>query len=158
MEVKTHSAEKLVLEDIPSLGRVISYALIGSGILLMIPSRYKPDPDNLQYIGIIILVIGALMLYYMRPAVKVLFDRKSGKMTFRRIRPIRGGKTYTYPLKEVKKIRIESKKLGNGEGPQRYRLALRLGADQWLPLTDKFYARDVHSLESVAKQIQGFLG
>ena len=158
MEVKTHSADKLVLEDIPSLGRVVSYALLGSGILLMIPSRYKPNPDNLQYIGILLLVIGILMLYYLRPAVKCILNRKSGEMTFRRIWPIKGGKTYNYPLKEVKKIRIESKKLGGGEGPTRYRLALRLGEDQWLPLTDKFYERDVHNLESIAKKIQGFLG
>jgi len=155
METLAQSAEKLVLEDKPVLGRVISYALVGTGVILMLPNQYKPNPDVLLYAGVLMALGGVSMQWYLRASVRCTFDKMAGKLTISRIRPFRGGWEETYPLDEISKIRIEANTDANSN--KRYRLALQIGGDKWIPLTKKYTQRDTHTLETIAQKIQSFL-
>jgi len=155
MEALTQSQEKLVLEDKPTMGRMISYALVGTGVILMLPSQYKPTPDVYLYIGILMALGGVVMQWYLRASVRCIFDKSSGTLTIHRINPFRGGWEENYPLEEINKIRIESQTDKNSR--KRYRLSLLINQQKWVPLTKNYIRSDEHSLEVIAEKIQAFL-
>lgn len=155
MEVITQNQEKLILEDKPTMGRMMSYALVGTGIILMLPSQYKPNPDVLLYIGVLMVLGGMSMQWYLRASVRCVFDKDAGTLKIYRIKPFRGGWEESYPLKEITKIRIESKE--DKQQRKKYRLALEINEQQWVPLTRNYTRSDTHSLEVIAQKIQAFL-
>lgn len=155
MDTVAIGPEKLVLEDKPVMARLISYALVGTGVILILPNPYKPSPDYLMYAGIIMAMGGIFMQRFIRPTVKCVFDKKNGHLTIFRIRPFRGGTEESYPLAKISKIRIEYNE--DNKDHVRYRLSLRMDEENWVPLTTHFTQRDSHTLESIAKKIQAFL-
>lgn len=153
MEAIAQSKDKLILEDRPFIGRLISYSLIGTGLILILPSKYKPQ--LFMYFGLIMALGGVLIQRYLPDTVRCIFDRSKGKLTIARTRPFQKAWDEIYELAEISKIRIESQT--SPQHKTRYRLALQINANSWVPLTKKFTQGDVHTLESLAKKIQDFL-
>ena len=120
MDTIAQTNEKLVLEDKPVLGKLMSYLLVGAGVILILPNPYKPNPDYLMYIGIVMFFGGFVLMRFLRPAVTCTFDKGNGKLTIARIRHFRSSEQDTYPLGEIDKIRIESHQERTGT---KYRLS-----------------------------------
>ena len=155
METLVQSQDKLILEDKPLLGRTISYTLVITGLILILPNPYKSMADFYFYIGIVLVVVGGIMQKYLRANVRCTFDKGLGKLRISRIKPLQKSWEETYDLNHISKIRIESRK---GRADQtRYRLALRMNQDNWVPLTQDFSQRDPQPLEALAEKIQAFL-
>jgi len=155
METLVQSQNKLILEDKPLLGRMISYTFVITGLILILPNPYKSNVGFYLYAGILLVVAGGIMQKYLRANVRCTFDKELGKLRISRIKPLQKSWEETYDLKDISKIRIESQK--DRSDQTRYRLALRMSQDNWVPLTRDFSQKDRQPLEALAEKIQAFL-
>ncbi|MEM6629045.1 MAG: hypothetical protein AAF694_05210 [Bacteroidota bacterium] len=155
METLVQNKDHLILEAKPTLGRIIGYTLIVSGLILILPNPYKSRVDFYLYAGIVLVVIGMLIHRMLPENVRCTFDKGKGKLKISRIKPLQRGWEETYELEQISKIRIESKP--NKSKQTRYRLALQMDKNQWVPLTKAFTQRNPEESQALAEKIQAFL-
>ena len=155
METLVQNKDFLILEAKPTLGRVFAYTLIVSGLILILPNPYKSRVDFYMYAGIALVLLGGILHRYLPENVRCSFDREKGKLKITRIKPLQRGWEETYELEQISKIRIESKP--NKSNQTRYRLALQMDQNQWVPLTKAFIQKNPEESQALAEKIQAFL-
>ena len=154
MESKHFSKKQLVLEQNPFMGRIMSYAVIGAGLILMFVNLNKPQKDFIFWAGMVIAIGGLISQLFLPEATQVIFDKVQDLVSIQKKKSFFRKKTETYKLSEVQSIRIEGRKSDNPRGA--YRIALSID-DTWVPLTSRFSQKDVKSFEGIAQQIQQIL-
>lgn len=155
MDTLVQNQDRLILEEKPVLGRVFSYTLVVAGLILILPNPYRTRMDFLSYAGIVLVVIGLVMQRFLPANVRCRFDKIQGTLKISRIKPLLKGWEETYELGQISKIRIESQP--NRRNETRYRLALQLNHEDWVPLTEAFTHKDPNVIQALAEKIQAFL-
>ncbi|MEM8900253.1 MAG: hypothetical protein AAGC85_19210 [Bacteroidota bacterium] len=154
MESKHFSKKQLVLEQNPFMGRILSYAVIGAGLILMFVHLNKPQKDFIFWAGMVIAIGGLISQLFLPESTQVIFDKVQDMVSIQKKKSFFRKKLETYKLSEIQSIRIEARKSDNPRGA--YRIALSID-DGWVPLTSRFSQKDVKAFEGIAQQIQQIL-
>ncbi|MEM9984521.1 MAG: hypothetical protein AAF804_05435, partial [Bacteroidota bacterium] len=87
----------------------------------------------------------------------VKLDRKAGKLILQTKRGFRTESYQSFPLAEVKSVRVEQANFSRpgGEEEARYRVAVQV-FEEWVQITPKFQ-RELYPHQQAAGQIQAFL-
>mgnify|MGYP001800647180 CR=1 FL=1 len=154
MESKHFSKKQLVLEQNPFMGRIMTSAVIGAGLILMLVHVNKPYKGFIFWAGLIIAIGGLLAKLYIPEATQVIFSNEQNLVSILKKKSFFRKDLETYPMSEIQGIRIEARKSDNPRGA--YRIALSI-QDSWVPLTTRFSQKEVKSFEGIAQQIQQLL-
>lgn len=150
MQVTQHTSQKLVLEDRPTMIIIGSYAIVGVGIILMLTNLNRAVVDFYLIMGLILMFAGLLIQTLFGDTSVCVFDKESQQFHIRRNRMIFQRFEASYAMANISKIRIENK-------GTRFRIAVQVSEDQWMPLSLSFRARELSEFERAAGKIQQFL-
>lgn len=157
MKITTRTPSLLILEDKPGMESLLSYSMIGVGIILILGDFYQHvERQTLFWVGIAFAVLGLIGYFRFDEYTRTIFDKSSEKLLIHRKPPFRQVRAESHSLGEIQKIQIESPDK-QPEGREYYRLALQMRNGRAVPLARKAHA-GLEDCESIAKRIQFFLG
>ena len=161
MEISKQSEQVLVLEQKNGLGRIIPLAIGLAGLLLTLGMMREYGVQSWYrtpyWLGAVIAAAGLLIFITIPFSVHAKLDRKAGKLILQSKRGFRTESYQSFPLAEVKSVRVEQANFSRQGGPEesRYRVAVQI-FDEWVPLSPKF-RRELYPHQQAAGQIQAFL-
>lgn len=157
MKITTRTPSMLILEDKPSMESLLSYSMIGIGIILILGDFYQHvERQALFWIGLIFALLGVFGYIRYNEYTQTLFDKSRDKLLIHRKPPFRRVSAESHALSQIQKIQIEAPD-HQPEGREHFRLALSMKDGRIVPLARKAHSA-LDECESVAKRIQFFLG
>lgn len=157
MKITNRTPKVLVLEDKPSMQSLLSYSLLGAGLILIMGDFYRHvERQTLFWIGILLALGGGICSLRFNEFTRSVFDKDREKLVIYRKPPFRKLTAESYSLSEIGKIQIESPERKKGKR-EVFRITLELVDGTFVPLA-RTANTDYSDCETLAKRIQYFLG
>lgn len=161
MNVAKFTSNQLIIVDKPSTGRIVGYSITGVGIILMVTNLQRVQRDFLFWMGLALGMAGLAFQSFLREDTTCSLDKETGLLIITRNMGFLRTFQEKTAIENISKIRIEVKNQDNDRqkktNPDKYRISLRLGDEQWLPITRKFLDKDLKEMEKIAGNIQQFI-
>lgn len=154
MEIKHHTKDYIILEDMPMFGPVAAISFIGAGMITVIIIYFRfPHHMLLALWGGLVALLGFILLFRLRERSQIILDRSRNLLLFVRKKPLGKHIEESYKLGEVKDFGIETSPDDNGQ-----RIIAILKNDQQVPFTNPFAKGTIASYPGICRTLRQYVG